>query len=96
MSTFHYIPKKISEVSPKDSRVAITGNVIESGEGFFVLDDETGKIEIGTDVRRERGRIVRAFCSVADEKLRADAVQEMDGIDIDLLKKINSLYNSVV
>ncbi len=94
MPSFHYVQKQISEVSSKDSRVSIIGNVAAVGENSFVLDDGTGKIEILSDAQVEKTKLVRVFCSVVEEKLKADIVQNMEGLDVNLFKKLNSLYNS--
>jgi len=94
MPSFHYIPKQISEVSPKDSRVSITGNVVNAGENSFVLDDGTGKIEVISDIPVGRNKLVRVFCSVVEEKLKADIVQDVEGLDSNLFKKVKELYNS--
>ena len=93
MPTSHYIPKQVSEVSPTDSRVSIIGNVATAGENSFVLDDGTGKIEIISDMPVERNKLVRVFCSVVDEKLKADIMQDMEGFDVNLFKKVKGLYN---
>ncbi len=87
-----YIPKQISDVTVKDSKVAITGRIMNAGNGFAVIDDGTGKIEVAADIQAERNDIVRMFCSVVDNNLKADIVQKMDGFDLDLFKKINELY----
>lgn len=92
MPESHYIPKCITDVSSKDSRVSITGKVVGTGNGFLILDDGTGKIEVASDFQVEKNKIIRAFCSVSDEKLKADIVQNMDGFDLNLFKKINELY----
>jgi len=94
MTSFHYFQKQISEVSSKDSRVSLIGNVIAVGENSFVLDDGTGKIEVISDMTVERNKLVRVFCSVIDEKLKADIVQNMEGLDSNLFKKVTALYNS--
>lgn len=88
-----YIPKQISEVTPTDSRVSIIGNVVGIGENSFVMDDDTGKIEIISDIQVERNKPVRAFCSVVDEKLKADIVQDMSRLDVNIFKKVKELYN---
>lgn len=93
MPAYHYFQKQISEVTPNDSRVSIIGNVAGASENSFVLDDGTGKIEIISDVGVEKNRLVRAFCSVVDEKLKADIVQDVEGLDLNLFKKIGELYN---
>ena len=93
MSTSHYILKQISEVNSNDSRVSLIGNVASAGENSFVLDDSTGKIEIISDKQVERNKLVKVFCSVIDEKLKADVVQDMEGLDLNLFKKVKELYN---
>lgn len=92
MFAVHYIPKKISQLSPKDSKVALTGSVIEKKESSFIMDDGTGKTEVFFDDNIE-SNLVRAFCSVVEEKLNVDAVQSLDGLDSNLFKKVEDLYN---
>ncbi len=94
MSTYHYVPKQVSEVTPTDSKVTIMGNVVAVGENSFVLDDGTGKIEILSDTQVERTKLVRVFCSVVEEKLKSDIVQDVEGLDVNLFKKVKELYNS--
>ena len=70
------------------------GNVMATTGSSFILDDGTGKIEITTDKQLPRNKLVRVFCSINDEKLNADVVQDLEGIDSNLFKKINELYNT--
>ncbi len=93
MPTAHYVPKQISEVNSTDSRVSVIGNIAAASENSFVLDDGTGKIEIISDIPVERNKLVRVFCSVVDEKLKADIVQDVEGLDVKLFKKVEELYN---
>ncbi|MBU5537204.1 MAG: hypothetical protein QW818_02055 [Candidatus Aenigmatarchaeota archaeon] len=88
-----YIPKQISEVNPKDLRVSIVGKVIAASNNSFILSDDTGKIEIISDSQVEKGRLVRVFCSVIEEKLKADVIQDLEGLDLNLFKKVKELYN---
>lgn len=94
MSSLRYVPRQISEVTSNDSRVSIIGNVTAVGESSFVLDDDTGKIEIISDASVEKNKLVRVFCSVVEEKLKADIVQNVEGLDLNLFKKVKELYNS--
>ena len=93
MPSLHYKQKQISEVNSNDSRVSIIGNVIGVSENSFVLDDGTGKIEIISDMQVEKNKLVRVFCSVIEEKLKADIVQDMKSLDMTLFKKVKELYN---
>ena len=91
--SFRYIPKEISKVDSNDSKVCLLGNVVDSNENSFVLDDGTGKIEINHDGEVEKNKLTRVFCTVADEKLNADVVRNMENLDVNLFKKVNELYN---
>lgn len=93
MPSSHYVTRQISEVSPMDLLVSLMGNVNAVGENSFVLDDGTGKIEVSSDIPVERSKLLRVFCSVADEKLKADIVQDVEGLDLELFKKVKELYN---
>ncbi|MBI2084456.1 MAG: hypothetical protein HYT70_02490 [Candidatus Aenigmarchaeota archaeon] len=89
----HYTPKEISKVDSKDSRVCLIGKVVDSAGNSFVLDDGTGKIEIIYDGAIDANKLVRVFCSIADEKLKADVVQDVEDLDMNLFKKVKGLYN---
>jgi len=93
----HYRPTKISELKSNVGKVAILGKVIESSSGSMVIDDDSGKVEVavasGTAVENEK--IVRVFCSVADGKLKADIVQDISGLDMDLFNKVQELYEKI-
>lgn len=91
--SLHYKPRKISEISKSDSRVAVIGTIKEMQENGFILKDETKEIEIAFDGSAERGKLVRVFCSVIDGKLKADVIQDMHGLDLNLFKKVEELYN---
>lgn len=119
-----YVPKRINEVKDSDNRIALLGKVIEKREDAFVLEDDSGKIEIffttepagatesGDDpdvmqmqpspamqkqnvdpARVKTGMLVRAFCTVAGERLNLDVLQDMTGLDINLLKTTEELYS---
>ncbi len=89
----YYVQKQIKEITPTDSRVSVIGNIVSASENSFVLDDGTGKIEIISDTLVRETKLVRVFCSVIDEKLKADVAQDMEGFDLNLFKKVNELYN---
>lgn len=92
----HYKPKKISKIEKSDRRVAIVGKVRKVNEdgNSFVLDDDTGKIEIFSDKldKVKKGGIVRVFCTIENEKLNADVVQSLESLDLNLFKKVEELY----
>jgi len=88
----HYKPKNISEITKNDSKVAVVGKVVEVDENFFILDDDTGKVQVNFEGEIKKGKILRVFCSLADERLNADTVQELNDFDLNLFKKIKELY----
>jgi hypothetical protein len=89
----HYKPKKISEVNLKnDKKISLLGKIVEVREDFFILDDNSGKIEIFSDTLVEANKLIRVFCSVFEQRLKADVIQNLNGFDIDLFNRIEELY----
>ncbi|MEM5772640.1 MAG: hypothetical protein QXL86_00190 [Candidatus Aenigmatarchaeota archaeon] len=88
----HYSLRKISSISKTDSRVALIGKVSEALENSFILEDETGKVEIFSEQEVKEGEIVRVFCSLLDGKLKAEIVQSLKGFDLNLFKRVEELY----
>jgi hypothetical protein len=91
----HYKPKKISSIRENDFRVAIIGKVIEVKEKSFVVSDGSGELEVFSAKQVEKGSIVRVFCSREEDKLKADVVQNLNGLDLNLYNKIKELYSKV-
>ena len=91
--TLHYKPRKISEITKSDSKVAVIGMIKELQENGFVLKDETKEVEVTFDGSVEKEKLVRVFCSVIDSKLKADIIQDLKGFDLQLFNKVNELYN---
>ena len=92
----HYKPKRISEIDfKKDKKVAIVGRVLEVGEKFFIISDTTERIEVESEESVEEGEIVRVFCSIEENKIKADIVQRLDGLDLNLYRKTEELYKKM-
>lgn len=92
----YYRPKKISELKGKnDSKVAVIGKVVEAADGKFVLDDATGRVEVVSDAAVSKDATVRAFCSIEEDKLKADVVQNLSKFDLNLFNKSRELYEQV-
>ena len=95
------VEKAIAEVEPeKDIRVKIIGKVVDLGTDSFVIDDGGGSVHVTTDPEINLGEIRvsdnvkvagRIFASENGFELRAEAVQNVNGIDMELLKKIREL-----
>lgn len=88
----HYKPRKISSITKKDSKISIVGRVIDTKEGSFTLEDSTGKIEIASEEKVEKNEMIRVFCSFVEGNLKADVIQNLEGLDLDLFKKVEELY----
>lgn len=93
MFGLYYKPREISKINTKtDGKVVIVGKVVESGDGSFILDDGKVKAEINFEGEVKANKTVRVFCSVVEDKLNADIVQSLDGLDLNLFKRVNELY----
>lgn len=97
----HYKPKKISKIKTSDRRVSIIGKVHSVNNNSFILDDDTGKIEIfisdETHVKEKskikEGALVRVFCDIDGDKLNANVFQILEDLDFNLFKSAEELYN---
>jgi hypothetical protein len=43
-------------------------------------------------VEKEKGKLVRAFCTLIGERLKLDVLQPLDGLDLNLSKTVDELY----
>jgi hypothetical protein len=92
----NYKPRKISGINPKtDNKISIVGKIVDIKENSFILEDDYGKIEIFSEEKVEKNKVVRVFCSLVDGKLKADLIQNLEGMDLNLFKKVQELYYRV-
>jgi hypothetical protein len=87
--------KKITEINPeKDIRVMLLGRIVDKSDGLLVLDDGSATAEIVADQEARINDLVRAFCRVLPleegYELRAEIVQGMKGLDLELYRKVFS------
>lgn len=87
------VMRKISEINPeKDIRVRILGKVIDKNDNFIIIDDGSSKAEIITDINAEMNDFVRVFARVLPledgYELRAEIIQDINSLNIDLYKKV--------
>ena len=93
---FPAVPRKIADINPeKDIRVRILGTVIDKQAGIVVIDDGSSKAEIIVEEGLDKintSDTVRVFCRVlpleTGYELRAEIVQNLNGMDMDLYNKI--------
>jgi hypothetical protein len=91
------VEKRISGLGPGDMRVSITGTVVDMQGGRIVLDDGSGRVSVGFDSPPDAkpDQFVRVFGRVVPAEggteIEGEILQDMEGLDKDLFKKINSL-----
>jgi len=93
----NYEPKRISELDLNlDKKVCIVGNVEEMREDCnFILNDGNGKIEVVNDQKLDFlqvGNKVRVFATNFEGKIKADIIQDMKNLDLELFNKVLELY----
>ncbi len=87
-------PRRISEINPeKDIRVRLLGRVIGKDNGAIIIDDGTGKAEVIAESQdADVNDLVRVFTRVLPLEegfeLRAELIQKMNGLDIDLYRNV--------
>lgn len=101
----HYEKRKIPEINPDaDLKVKILGFVVDKKDDTIVLDDGSGKIKVFVDMSGMMGKIeinqlIRIFGSTLPTEdgfeVKADAVQNLSNLNINLYKKVDELYNKV-
>jgi len=89
----HYKPRKISQIAKNDSHIALVGKVSSTGDNSFVLNDGSVNIEITSEEIVEKDKLIRVFCSNVDNSWKADVIQNLNGLDTNLFKKVEELYN---
>ena len=89
------VPKLIKDIDPEnDIRVRIVGKILDKGFGFLVIDDGSAQKEIiaDFDIEQEIGDTIRVFARVLPLEegfeLRAELVQDMNNLDVELYKKV--------
>ena len=87
-----YKLRKVASIENDDTKLTLLGKVIDAGEGYFIISDDTGKIRINSNFKVEKGDLIRVFCSKFDEEITADFIQNMNGLNWELWKRAESLY----
>ncbi|MFH0829593.1 MAG: hypothetical protein V1887_00320 [Candidatus Aenigmatarchaeota archaeon] len=95
------IEKSITDISAdRDVRVRILGTLLDSSDNTILIDDGTGKAEVSFDDGNgidglQKGQLVRIIARVLPlidgYALRGEAVQRLEGFDIQLYKKAKQL-----
>jgi hypothetical protein len=91
------LPRKIAEINPEsDIRVRILGRILDKKDSSFILEDDSGKVEIITDEElsfnvADNVRVFARVLPLEDSfELRAEIIQDMNKLDMDLYRKVCS------
>ncbi len=96
-----YIKKSIDEINPEvDLKVKIVGLVVDKTETSIVIDDGKSKARVFLEPewmeRVSIHQLIAVFGSTipSDEgiELKADAIQDLTGLNLNLYKKVEELY----
>ena len=95
------VEKSIADIQPEtDVRVRLIGTVIDTTPNSIVVDDGTGKIEIyfGEEKNVKNGQLVRVITRILPLidgfECRGEAIQSLDGYDLDLYKKARKIFKN--
>jgi len=101
----HYVKRKIPEINPEvDLKVKVMGFVVDKKNDTIVLDDGSSKIKIFVDMpgmidKIDINQLIRVFGSTLPTEdgfeIKADAIQDLSGLNINLYKKVEELYNKM-
>ena len=99
----HYPLRKIVEINPEtDFRVKIMGIVVDKKDDTIVVDDGTDKVKEFVDLpsildKVNVNHLVAVFGATIPTDLgidiKANVIQNLTGLDINLYKKVEELYN---
>lgn len=85
-------------IKKDDFKIALIGKIAEIKEGYFLLEDEYGRIKIHYNPADQNfsklkdGELIKVFCTKIDEELYCEFFQNLEGLDLNLLRKIEDLY----
>jgi hypothetical protein len=94
--------RRISEISPEDTRVSIVGTVVDSNGGILAVDDGTGKTEVSFEYAPSSspGQTVRVLGRVipleGGFELQGEAFQDFTGADLNLWRKVSGLWEDSI
>jgi len=96
-----YFKKAIDEINPEvDYKVKIVGLVVDKTDSSIVVDDGKSKAKVFLDPewmeRVSIHQLIAVFGSTIPSdggiELKADAVQDLTGLNLNLYKKVEELY----
>ena len=101
----HYNKRKINEINPEnDFKVKVMGFIVDKKDNTLIIDDGSAKLQVFVDLPNiidtvNLNQLIRVFGSVlpTDEgfEVKADIVQDLSNLNINLYKKVEELYNKM-
>ena len=101
----HYNKRKISDINPaNDFKVKVMGIVVDKKGDTLVIDDGSAKLQVFADLPNiidtiNLNQLVRVFGSVMPVdngfELKADILQDLSDLNVNLYKKVDELYNKM-
>ncbi len=99
----HYPLRKIIEIDPEnDFKVKIIGIVVDKKDDTVVVDDGTNKVRVFVDLpetleKVNMNQLIAVFGATIPTDfgvdIKASVIQNLTGLDINLYKKVEELYN---
>ena len=95
------VEKKIGEIKNGDLKVRFLGVVVEKGDGYIIVEDNTGRARVYTD---EGGLKVKDIVYVIgtilqviqdEPEISSEAIAVMNGIDLSLYDQVLDLKRRV-
>ncbi|MCX8178809.1 MAG: hypothetical protein N3D75_03200 [Candidatus Aenigmarchaeota archaeon] len=99
-----YALKRINEVDPDiDYKVKIIGLIVDKSDNSIILDDGKDKVKVYVEVDQSENlsihQLVAVFGSTIPSEdgfeLKADIVQDLTGLNLNLYKKVHELYKKL-
>lgn len=96
-----YVKKYINDVNPEiDFKVKIVGLVIDKTDSSIVIDDGKGKVRVFLEPEMlekiDIHQLIAVFGSTIPSEegfeLKADVIQDLTGLNLNLYKKVEELY----
>ena len=95
------IEKSIIDIHPEtDVRVRLIGTVIDTGSNSVVIDDGTGKVEVyfEDEPKVRQGQLIRVITRIIPMidgfESRGEAIQTLEGFNLELYKKAKSIIKN--
>lgn len=91
--------KRIKDINKDDSRLAISGLIINKSENSLILDDGTSQLKVIFEEPNEfkQGQYIRVIGNLINfnetNELRAEIIQDLNNINKKLHQKVIELLN---